>query len=91
MTEVQEHSDHIQVEDKRAFHTDLACRRCNLEWDRGSWDRVELVPFYSGGTESTLDMLRLDEVVDLPYGTEEAQGLFLSSFLRANIPILSIT
>lgn len=58
MTEAQEHSDHIQVEDKRAFHTDLACRRSNQELDRGSWDRVELVPFCSEGTDLTLDMIR---------------------------------
>jgi len=56
MTEAQEHSDHIQVEDKRAFRTDLACRRSNQERIRGSWDRVELVPFYSGGTGTTLDI-----------------------------------
>jgi hypothetical protein len=56
MTEAQEHSDRRQVEDKRAFHTDRVCRRSSQEGVRGSWDRVERVPFYSGGTDSTLDI-----------------------------------
>jgi len=91
MMEVQEHSDHRQVEDKHAFHTDLDCRLSNQEVIGGSWDRVERVLSCSRGTSRVLDLkIICGVVVDLLCGIEEVQGLFLSSFLRANIPRSSI-
>jgi hypothetical protein len=52
--EAQEHSDHRQVEDKHAVHTDLVYRRSNQEVIRGSSDRVARVLACSRGTSWVL-------------------------------------
>jgi hypothetical protein len=91
-TEVQGHSDHRQVEDKHAFHTDLVYTQNNQEVIGGSWDRAERVLSCLGETGRVLDMKMIRSMaVDLLCGSEEVQGPFLSSFLRANIRRSSIT